>query len=363
MAKFMNAAIFYGPNNIQIKDIHFKKRTSDDYLLKVLSCSVCSYDVRTFRNGHFKVTPPIILGHEICAEIVDEYQGKNVSIRPKTRVSIYPIIPCFECWYCNNKKYNMYLNLKEIGSTINGGFAEYLLIPKPVFEIGGIVPVLDNVTNEEASLIEPLACCLNSINQIKNLEFDSVIILGDGPIGLMQLMLIKRFFKVNVTLIGKIPHRVESAKKLGADLAIIVDDADDFTLDGYKKIISDVNSEFSPNVIFVSNNNPLSLNLAVKLVNKNGKIVLFSGIKNNASGNNNAISIDPNFIHYNQVSIFGSFSSTPNNMIEAMNLVNSKEIDLKSLITQTFPLASVKDAFLTSESYKGFKSIINEFDL
>jgi len=363
MAKFMNAAIFYGPNNIQIKDIDFKKSTNNDYLLKVLSCSVCSYDVRTFRNGHFKVTPPIILGHEICAEMVDEYQGKNVSIKPKTRVSIYPIIPCFECWYCNNKKYNLCINLKEIGSTINGGFAESLLIPKQVFEIGGIVPVLDNVANEEASLIEPLACCLNSINQIKNLEFDSVTILGDGPIGLMQLMLIKRFFKVNVTLIGKIPHRVESAKKLGADLAILVDDTDEFTLDGYKKITSDVNSAFSPNVVFVSNNNPLSLNLAVKLVNKNGKIVLFSGIKNKGSGNNNAVSIDPNFVHYNQVSVFGSFSSTPNNMIEAMNLVNSKEIDLKSLITQTFSLASVKEAFLTSESYKGFKSIINEFNL
>ena len=136
------------------------------------------------------------------------------------------------------------LNLKEIGSTINGGFADISFIPKPVFEIGGIVPVLDNVTNEEGSLIEPLACCLNSINQIKNLEFDSVIILGDGPIGLMQLMLIKRFFKVNVTLIGKIPHRVESAKKLGADLAILVDDADDFTLDGYKKIIKTLTVNF-----------------------------------------------------------------------------------------------------------------------
>ena len=110
MAKFMNAAIFYGPNNIQSKDIDFKKNTNNDYLLKVLSCSVCSYDVRTFRNGHFKVTPPIILGHEICAEMVDEYLGKNVSIKPKTRVSIYPIIPCFECWYCNNKKKSMSKN-------------------------------------------------------------------------------------------------------------------------------------------------------------------------------------------------------------------------------------------------------------
>ena len=220
---------------------------------------------------------------------------------------------------------------------------------------------MDNVTNEEASLIEPLACCINGINQIKNLEFDSVIIIGDGPIGLMQLMLIKRIFKKNVTIIGKIPHRVESAKKLGADFAILVDDDNDFTLDKYKKIIKS-KSEFSPNVIFISNNNPWSLNLALKLVNKNGKIVIFSGIKNNAD-EIRMISIDPNFIHYNQISIFGSFSSTPNNMIEAMNLVNSKEIDLKSLITQTFPLASVKDAFLTSESYKGFKSIINEFDL
>ena len=57
------------------------------------------------------------------------------------------------------------------------------------------VPILDNITNEEASLIEPLACCINSINQIKKLEFGSVIILGDGPIGLMQLMLIKRMIQ------------------------------------------------------------------------------------------------------------------------------------------------------------------------
>jgi len=359
----MNAAIYYGPNNIQIKDICIKKKTNKDYLLKVLSCSVCSYDVRVYRNGGFKVNPPMILGHEICAEVVDEYNGKNFSIKPKTRVSVYPILPCFNCWYCSNKNYNLCTNLREIGSTINGGFAEYILIPQMIFDIGGIVPVLDNVSNEEASLIEPLACCINSINQIKNLEFDSVVVLGDGPIGLMQLLLLKRFFKVNVTIIGKVQHRLESAKKLGADLIIqIKDDKDYPNLDRYKKLSGDITSEFSPNIIFVSNNNPFSLNLALKLVNKNGKIVLFSGIENKKYENKNMIDIDPNFIHYNQVSIFGSFSSSPNNMIEAMNLVNSKEIDLKSLITHTFSLTQVKDAFYTAESFKGFKSIINNFN-
>jgi len=356
----MDAAIFYGPNNIQIKDIDLRgKKSNDNYLLKVLSCSVCSYDIRTFRNGHFKVTPPMILGHEICAEIVDEYQGKNFSIKPKTRVSVYPILPCFNCWYCNNKNYNLCMNLKEIGSTIDGGFAEYLLVPKMIFDIGGAIPVLDNISNEEAALIEPLACCLNSINQIKNLDFDSVIIMGDGPIGIMQLILLKRLFKTNITMIGKIQHRLDLAKKQGADSTILIEDG--YDLEKYKKLIKNTDNGYSPNIIFVSNNNPSSLNLALKLANKNGKIVLFSGIKNENTINENTFNIDPNFIHYNQVSIFGSFSSTPNNMIEAMNLVNSKEIDLKNLVTHTFSLTKVKEALITAESFKGFKSIINNF--
>ncbi len=361
--KFMNAAVFYGPNNIKVENVNIKKRNNNECLLKVLSCSVCSYDIRTFRNGHFKVTPPIILGHEICAQIVDGFYEKDINIKSGTRVSIYPVIPCLICWYCKNKKYNLCTNLKEIGSSINGGFAEYILIPKTIFKIGGIVSILDNITNEEASLIEPLACCINSVNQIKNFEFGSVIILGDGPIGLMQLMLIKRSFKVNVTVIGKISHRLGLARKLGADLTILleIDDNIDNYIERYKKYLKEVGEEFSPNVIFVSNNNPSSLNLAIKLVNKNGKIVLFSGIKNQNNENKMLTNIDPNFIHYNQVSIFGSFSSTPNDMSEAMKIINFKEINLRSLITHEFSLFKIKDAFDTSESYKGFKSIINKF--
>src|SRR6476469_2777221 len=339
----MNAAVFYGPNNIKIKDIDIQKRKSNEILLKVLSCSVCSYDVRTFRNGHFKVTPPIILGHEICAQIIDEYQSKNLLIKPKSRVSIYPIIPCNACWYCAHKKYNLCINLKEIGSTLNGGFAEYILVPKTVFEIGGIIPVLDNVSNEEACLIEPLACCINGINQVKNLEINTVIIIGDGPIGLMQLLLIKKILNKNVTIIGKIPHRLESAKKLGADYTLLINeknndndnDNNNNIFEKYKKLIKNTSSEFSPNLIFISNN---------KNQNVNNKVM---------------INIDPNFIHYNQISIFGSFSSTPKAINDAMNLINSKEIDLKEIITKKFSLFEIEEALQATESFKGFKSIIN----
>ncbi len=191
----------------------------------------------------------------------------------------------------------------------------------------------------------------------------------------MQLMLIKRLFKVNVTIIGKISHRLNMAKKLGADFVILIRGEEEeeekgqygtsINSYGYDQKIKNIKREFSPNVIFVSNNNPFSLNLALKLVNKNGKIVLFSGIKNqnqiNKKERKKMINIDPNFIHYNQISMFGCFSSTPKDMNEAMNIINLKEINLKSLISHSFSLIDIKEALTTAESYLGLKSIINNF--
>ena len=144
------------------------------------------------------------------------------------------------------------------------------------------------------------------------MEFDSVIIIGDGPIGLMQLLLIKKILNKNVTIIGKVPHRLESAIKLGADFTLLINDKNNDDninniFEKYKKLIKNTSSEFSPNLIFISNNNANSLNLALKLVNKNGLVIIFSGIKNQKADNNGIINIDPNFIHYNQISIFGKF--------------------------------------------------------
>ena len=223
------------------------------------------------------------------------------------------------------------------------------------------VPITDNITNEEASLIEPLACCINSVNQVRNMEFESAIIFGDGPIGLMQLMLLKKFLKIRVTMIGKIKHRLETAKKLGADLVILSDD----NTEGNNVLeqIREINGKFSPNLIFISNNNPECIKSALKLVNKNGRIILFSGSKNKDFPQKKSISvkIDPNFVHYNQISITGSFSSNPVNLKEVIDLVDSKEIELHNLISNTYPIEKIKEAFGASESFAGIKSIINSF--
>jgi len=358
----MYAAFFHGPNDIKLKKMDdMWKPDGDSKILRVLSCSVCSYDVRTFRTGSFKVKPPVILGHEICAEIVDDYNGTNYNLRSGSRVTIYPIVPCLKCWYCNSNNFNLCMNLREIGSTLNGGFAEYIRIPSRVFEIGGIVPVPDRVSNEEASLIEPLACCINGMNQIKPMNFESIIIIGDGPIGIMQLQLLKRFNpQIHVTVIGKIKHRLETAERLGANRVIAFNENDQ--VDSYKKL-KEIGGSIKPNLIFVSNNNPSSLTLAFYLANKNGKVIIFSGIKNRQEHSfSEPFNIDPNIIHYGQISVYGSFSSNPDNLREAMKLVYEGELNLKNLVTDTFSLDNIDNALRAAESFKGLKSVINKFD-
>lgn len=361
--KAMKAAFFYGPNNIRIENLDIQSHSNDNLVLRVLSCSVCSYDVRTYRNGSFKVKPPIILGHEICAETTTEIKEKNFKFKSHQRVSVYPVIPCLNCWFCYKKKYNLCYNLKELGSTINGGFAEYIVIPRTLLEIGGIVPVMDNVTNEEASLIEPLACCINGISQIKSKNFDAVVILGDGPIGLMQLMLLKKYFpKKQVRVVGKISHRLKMALRLGADRVYDIKGNNNF--EHFSELVKELNAKQSPNLIFISNNNSKSLPDAFSLANKNGTIVIFSGLKDSISEPGSvkySPVIEANPIHYNQITVTGSFSSIPQNLTQAMELINSDEIRIKDLITNTFELQKLDDAIKISESFQGLKSIINRF--
>ena len=167
----MRAAMFYGPNKMIVEESPFS-HSENKATIKMDACAVCGYDARVFRNGHRKVKPPIILGHEICGQTLQEINTSKGVLSAGTRVVVLPTIPCLSCWYCNNQQYNLCNNLMEIGSTINGGFAEYVKIPQQVIKIGGIVPVPENLCNEEATLLEPLACCLNGFSRLGEIEKD-----------------------------------------------------------------------------------------------------------------------------------------------------------------------------------------------
>ncbi len=358
----MTAAVFYGPNKISVENIRIKPNHSDsDLVLKVNASAICGYDVRVFRFGHKKITPPIVLGHEICGELVDSLSGIETisgnrlkTIEAGTRVTVSPLLPCLSCVYCSYRHLNLCANLREIGSSVNGGFAEYIRIPRETLEIGGLIPIPDSLRSEEAALLEPLACCLNGFSKVTPVTKDKLcVVIGDGPIGLLHLQLSKNVYGARKTIVvGKIPSRLQMARTLGADETILLDQNTN------EKIIEilDITEQIGADIIMVATSSPEALDFAIRIANKNSKINVFAGLPEGAR-----LKLDLDWLHYNQITITGSFSSTPDTLNLATILASYKKVDLSKIITHRYSLDKIWEAILSTENYNGLRVIVDKF--
>jgi L-iditol 2-dehydrogenase len=347
----MLAAVFHSPNVMTLEERQLSK-TKNNILIRVTACAVCGYDARVFRNGHHKVRTPVILGHELCGELLQTVPAQNGKvIESGTRVIVSPIISCLNCKYCKSEQYNLCTNLREIGSTVDGGFAQYISIPEQILQIGGIIPVPTDLSNEEAALVEPLACCINGFYQMGKINSESqVAIIGDGPIGLLHLQLSK-LYGAKTIMIGKNTERIRKAKSIGADQVIFAHD-----LKRTRDDILQHTNGLGTNAVIVATSNPAALNLAMAIASKNSKINIFGGMPKETH-----ISLDPNWLHYNQISLIGSFSSTPYMVQEAARLAANKQIDLGKIISHRFSLDRIEEAIEVTEQYYGLRAVINSF--
>ncbi|HWS19408.1 MAG TPA: alcohol dehydrogenase catalytic domain-containing protein, partial [Nitrososphaera sp.] len=344
----MLAAVFHAPNNIVVQQVPIRRRKA---MLKVNACAVCGYDARVFRNGHRKVRPPVILGHELCGEIQNEIIAGDglTTINAGSRVAVCPLVPCLQCPYCKIGDYNLCVDLREIGSTSDGGFAQYITIPDQLVRIGGLVPVPDNLTDEEAALLEPLACCLNSYYRMLPIAKESsIVIIGDGPMGLLHLQLFKRLLSSSrVAIVGKVPLRMEKARAMGADAVFAYSRE---TVPDVLNFAGDSSSSSGAEVIVIATSNPVAFELATKVSARNSKINIFAGMPGGQT-----FLLDANWLHYNQISITGTFSSTPKMLREATRIASEKTIDLSSIVTHTYSLPEIEEAIEVTEKYHGLR--------
>lgn len=350
LSKEMQAAVFSGPNRLNVTAV---TSPTSGIRAKVRACAVCGYDVRVYRHGHRKVTPPVILGHEICAELIDSVQTPQCELGAGSRVAIYPQSPCLKCRMCETGQYNMCENLREIGSTLNGGFAEYLEIPENVVKIGGLVKVPSGLSDDQAALLEPLACCLNSVSRmgVNKANQPNIVVIGDGPIGLMHLQLLSQVGDSRICLVGRIEPRMLKAQEMGAGCVLKFQDNDSTA-----QSIVDYFGGASADFVVVATSNPLAIALAEKAAGKNSVINLFAGMPQGYSSQ-----IDVNRVHYNQVTITGSFGCTPALMARAAEIVSENEVDLSSIVTHRYSILEAERAFVDTENYAGLRGVINRF--
>ncbi|MBU4444589.1 MAG: zinc-dependent alcohol dehydrogenase family protein [Candidatus Marinimicrobia bacterium] len=334
----MQAALFDG-KTLELTDYSLREPAADEVLIKVSACGICGTDIKILA-GKSHASPPVILGHEFCG-VVEEC-GNNVQTLVKSDfVSVDPNIFCGHCQYCRKGKVNLCENLIALGVDIDGGFAEYCLVPaKQCYKLP---PLMNPI---QAALMEPLSCVIYGFRCADIQPGDSVAIVGGGVIGIMMLKLARLSAARQIIIVEPDAKRRELCRAIGADAVFNPNgkNADveiiKFTRGGAEVVIECVGSV-------------AAVDQAYRLVKNGGKLIIFG-----VSSVDQKWTISPYDIFRKDITIRGSFLN-PFTFKTAVELVASGKINFDDLDIRAFPLNVIQEAFKNQIQQKSLKTVID----
>lgn len=204
----MKAWVLHDIGDIRFEDVDMPKIGDNEVLVAVKAAGICGSDIpRIYETGAHNM--PIIPGHEFSGQVVDT--GKNVDKKwLDKRVGVFPLIPCGKCDLCKRKLYEMCRNYNYLGSRCNGGFAEYCAVPE-----WNLIELPDNVTYEQAAMLEPMSVAVHAIRRANIKPSDTVAIQGLGTIGLLVIMFLKEMGIKNILAIGNKDFQKDAVTEIG----------------------------------------------------------------------------------------------------------------------------------------------------
>jgi 2-desacetyl-2-hydroxyethyl bacteriochlorophyllide A dehydrogenase len=345
----MLAAVYRGPHDIRLEEVQRPQPGPGEAVMRVRAVSICGTDLRIFNHGHFKIPEGAvrILGHELAGEIVAV--GEQVTyLAPGTRVAVAPNVGCGVCWECAQGNNNLCPDYDAFGITLDGGFAEYMLITAPTVRQGNAVEIPDNLSFEEAALNEPLSCCYNAQQACRLTPGETTVIIGAGPMGLLNLLL-ARYSGAGQVIVSEIQEdRARQAAEFGADLVV------DPRKQDLREAVLEATSGRGADVIIVAVGSAALQEQAVELAARGGRVNFFAGL---AAGRDRAC-VSSNRIHYGQVTITGTTGSNHSQYRRTLQTLGSGQLSLASLVTARRPLREIDEAFADAASGEHLKVVV-----
>ena len=347
----MKAAVLGRIKDLKIVDIDTPACNLGDILIKVEACAICKTDVKMFHAGHRDLKLPRVLGHEVAGTIVEVGKGVEDKFKVDDRVQVAPGLPCGSCPFCIRGVPNMCDAMEIIGFHHDGGFAEYMLVPANGVQNGCVNKIPPSLSFEEASLTEPIACCINAL-ELCHVELgDVVAIFGAGPIGHLCAQSAQLFGASEIIIIENSPQRIEFAEK--NNLADVIIDSRAIDIDPVEALREETNSN-GVDVVIPACSAPSVPVQGVKILNKRGRIVFFSGLP---YGYEN-ISLDHNLIHYKEIQIFGAYGCTSEQNRGAVRMLSAGRINVKYLITHRISLDELIKGFEMVDMHNAMEVVV-----
>ena len=316
-----------------------------EVLLKVMASAICGSDQKIL-EGKKKALPHTILGHETAGVVATLGEGVN-GVSRGDRVTVFPSITCGQCLYCGTGKSNICINKRTIGYALDGGFAEYLVIPADMVKLGCLVTLPPCLSFEEGALMEPLSCCISSLTHTGMNRESHLLIIGGGPMGQLHVLAARGLGASKILLSEPHKKRREHALNLGADKVLNPQE------ECMEDIVLGETQGTGVDICILCMGDASELESAIKAVRKRGVISLFASFAPHTQS-----TIDPNKIHYAELTLTGTHSTTLTQFKKTVVLSEQYGIDLKKVITHRFPLEQIGDAFETYRKQEGLKIIL-----
>ena len=347
----MKALRFYAPEDVRVEDVPEPECGPDEIKLKVKNCSTCGTDVKIFYNGHQNLSPPRTIGHEIAGEVVEVGADVNTTYgsdwKPGDRAQVIAAVPCGDCYECNKGWMAVCQNQTSVGYQYDGGFAEYMIVPKQVLKVDGLNRIPDNVGYDEASAAEPFACAINAQELLGIEAGDTVVVFGAGPIGCMHIRIARGVHNAGkVFLIDVNNDRL----KMSADAVSPDETINGAEVDVVERVM-ELTGGRGADVIITATAANVTQEQAIAMAARNGRISFFGGLPKTDP----TITCDSNVVHYRQLHIHGANGSAPEHNKRALEYISTGQVPVKDLITEHIPLERALDAFRIVQNGEAIK--------
>jgi len=336
----MKAARYLGPGRLSIEDVDPPTIGEGEVLVRMHACGVCGTDVKTYVRGHALIQPGSVLGHEIAGTVsATRHHGFEVG----QRVAVGPYAPCNACEACARGHPSLCANLGADFAE-PGGFAEWIRVPRRLADqVMFVLP--DEMSFETASLTEPLACCVHGLRVAGFRPGASVLIIGDGPMGLLQAGLARAWGAGSIMVSGLTPNRLEFARGIA-----------DVVVDASQEDLAAAVRRWQPDgaeTTLVSVASVDALEQAIALAVKGGAVNVFAGMPKDQT-----LGLDLRRVHYDEVRVVGSFGYGPADFRDAFDLLSEGRMPLEGFITDRVAIADVESALRAAANHQGIKTVV-----
>ncbi|MBN2312289.1 MAG: alcohol dehydrogenase catalytic domain-containing protein [Sedimentisphaerales bacterium] len=344
----MKAAFLTSPRTLDVREVPEPDVANDGLVMETKACGICGSDLRRWKEGPPSGCEGITPGHE-ASGVVIKVGPQCHNFEVGDHIAIAPDVHCSQCYYCKHEMYNLCDNLRFVGITPGypGGFAEQMALTGEILGNGIVNKMPEGLSFTHAAVSELCNSVLATHEKAGTGSGDTVVVIGAGPAGCLHVCVAKsRGARVVVLEIAE--TRRKMAERFEPDLVMDASEVD--LVDRVKKFTSGVGAD----IIVCANPIAQTHALAVDMVRKGGKVMLFGGLPKA----NPMTTLNGNTIHYGEIEVIGAFSYHPRFHTLSLNLLAEKKLPIALLITHTFELGKINEAYQTAVGGEALKVVI-----